>query len=135
MLKECSVRQSPLRADQWENLLTQTGQRRKEHLSKLEAAQKEQSSAQSEEVERLRREIRELSREIETLRKAYGSNASSPGPSISPPQELARPPNYLVPFASTGAFMDSTTSMSPAVSGAPSLATHDQQNLVVVFPN
>jgi hypothetical protein len=135
MLKECSVRQSPLRADQWENLLTQTGQRRKEHLSKLEAAQKEQSSAQSEEVERLRREIRELSQENENLRKAYGSNASSPGPSISPHQELTRPPSFLLPFASTGVFIDSTVSMSPSVSGPGSLQTHDTQNLVVVVPN
>jgi hypothetical protein len=31
--------------------------------------------------------------------------------------------------------MDSTTSMSPSVSGAPGLAAHDPQNLVVLVPN
>ena len=115
-------------------MLTQTGQRRKEHLTKLEAAQKEQSSAQSEEVERLRRENRELSQENETLRRAYGSNASSPGPSISPQQELTRSP-FILPFTSTAVYIDTTASMSPSVSGPTGLPSHDPQNLVVVVPN
>lgn len=83
----------------------------------------------------MRRENRELSQENENLRRAYGSNASSPGPSISPQQELNRSPSFLIPYTTPSAFLDTSTSLSPSVSGIGPIPAHDPHNLVVVVPN
>jgi Domain of unknown function (DUF3425) len=120
-----------------------SGQRRKEHLSKLEQAQKEQSNAQGEEVERLRRENQQLVQENEALRASYGSNASSPGPGISP-SEIRGSPSSFLPYGPPGAFLEATTSslssssatpgLTPALTPAASVHT-EPSNLVVVVPN
>ena len=120
-----------------------TGQRRKEHLSKLEQAQKEQSNAQSEEVERLRRENQQLVQENESLRASYGSNASSPGPGISP-SEIRGSPSSFLPYGPPSAFLDAATSsmssasvtpgLTPALTPAASINA-ENSNLVVVVPN
>jgi hypothetical protein len=114
-----------------------SGQRRKEHLTKLEHAQKEASSAQTEEVERLRRENQQLSQENESLRAAYGSNASSPGPGLSP-TEIRRSPSLFLPYGPPSVFLEAATTAaslsSGAVTPAPSISP-DPTNLVVVVPN
>jgi len=123
-----------------------TGQRRKEHLSKLEAAQREQSNIQIEEVERLRRENQALAQENESLKAAYGSQASSPGPSVSPSEVRGSPSSflpygapgvYLGPAAPTATFASgSVTGSLPSAAGTPGpTATNDPGNLVVVVPN
>jgi len=113
------------------------GQRRKEHLTKLEQAQKEASTAQTEEVERLRRENLALTQENESLRATYGSNASSPGPSLSP-SEVRGSPSQFLPYGPPSAFLEAPTTAaslsSGAVTPAPS-ASNDPTNLVVVVPN
>ena len=134
MPKESSVRPPFYERANRGHVLTCTGQRRKEHLGKLEAAQKEASNAQSEEVERLRRENRELSQENETLRRTYGSNASSPGPSISPQDTFTRSPASLVPYGPSAAFVESGTSSS-SMTGTPIMPANDPHNLVVLVPN
>jgi hypothetical protein len=114
------------------------GQRRKEHLSKLEAAQREATSLQTEEVERLRRENQALQQENETLKAAtYGSQASSPGHSISPTDVRGSPATSYLPYGPPAAFLEaaSTTSVSSnAATPAPPLMP-DPSNLVVVVPN
>ena len=60
-------------------LICDRGQRRKEHLSKLEAAQREASSQQIDEVDRLRRENLALQHENETLKATYGSASKLAG--------------------------------------------------------
>lgn len=115
------------------------GQRRKEHLSKLEQAQKEQSNAQSEEVERLRRENQQLAQENESLRATYDSTASSPNTGISP-SDIRGSPNTFLPYGAPGAFLDtaasslSSSSVTPGLTPAPSAHT-ECPNLVVVVPN
>ena len=123
------------------------GQRRKEHLSQLEQAQKEQSSAQDEEVERLRRENQQLLQENESLRATYGSQASSPGPAAGPatsPADVRGSPSSFLPYGPPGAFLDAATSSLSSSSATPGLtpaltsaATVDAEssNLVVVVPN
>ncbi|KAL2430516.1 hypothetical protein ABEF95_009410 [Exophiala dermatitidis] len=124
-------------------------QRRKEHLSKLEAAQRELTSVQLEEVERLRRENQLLAQENETLKAAYGSQASSPGPSVSPVEVRASPTGYLQFGTPTGAapYLGVSSTSTPYLPGPllgplppsapPSLtsAGSDPNNLVVVVPN
>ncbi|KIW31433.1 uncharacterized protein PV07_03083 [Cladophialophora immunda] len=122
-------------------------QRRKEHLSKLEAAQRELNSIQVEEVERLRRENQALAQENESLKAAYGSQASSPGPTMSPGEVRGSPSGYMAYGAAPGGYLG-------PVSGAPSYvpgpvpvsvpqpattplssASSDPSTLVVVVPN
>ncbi|KIV88654.1 hypothetical protein PV10_08318 [Exophiala mesophila] len=125
-------------------------QRRKEHLSKLEAAQREASTSQNDEVERLRRENFALAQENESLKAAYGSQSSSPGPSISPTEVRGSPAGYITyataqtPFAPTVGtpFMPTTMSMAlsssiptPLSSTPLSSTTTDPSSLVVVVPN
>ncbi|ETN46541.1 uncharacterized protein HMPREF1541_00726 [Cyphellophora europaea CBS 101466] len=113
-------------------------QRRKEHLTKLEQAQREANSLQSEEVERLRRENQALLAENETLRASYGSQTSSPGPSISPRDVRASPSNYL-PYGPPAAFLAAAATTTPVstvpVPGSASTMMQDTGNLVVVMPN
>jgi len=113
---------------------TLVGQRRKEHLSKLEAAQREASNQQGEELERLRRENVALAQENESLRAAYGSSASSPGPSISSGDLKGSPSNYL-PYGHPSAFLEAAavTTLSPDIAMIP--AVPDPGSLVVVVPN
>ena len=122
----------PMSANHWSSI----GQRRKEHLSKLEAAQREASSLQSDEVDRLRRENLALMQENESLKAAYGSQASSPGPSISPTEVRGSPSNYL-PYGHPSAFLEAaatTSTSSGAATPAPPVMP-DPANLVVVVPN
>ncbi|KAK5946923.1 hypothetical protein PMZ80_001068 [Knufia obscura] len=109
-------------------------QRRKEHLTKLEAAQKEASNLQGEELERLRRENVALAQENESLRAAYGSSASSPGPSISSGDLKSSPSGYL-PYGPPSAFLEAAAvaSLSPDAALVPSVP--DPTSLVVVVPN
>ncbi|EXJ81662.1 hypothetical protein A1O1_07727 [Capronia coronata CBS 617.96] len=122
--------------------------RRKEHLSKLEAAQRELNNTQVEEVERLRRENQLLVQENETLKAAYGSQASSPGPSVSP-GDLRGSPSAFIQFGGAapggygGPAGPSTSYVRGPLPGAlpppatsPLLgASTDMSNLVVVVPN
>lgn len=122
------------------------GQRRKEHLSKLEAAQRELNNIQGEEVERLRRENQLLTQENETLKAAYGSQASSPGPSISPAELRGSPSGYtqygaagmyMAPSAPSTSYVPGPTPDTlppPAISPLPG-ASNDPNNLVVLVPN
>lgn len=122
-------------------------QRRKEHLSKLEAAQRELNSIQVEEVERLRRENQALVQENESLKAAYGSQASSPGPSVSPGELRGSPSGYLAYGAPAAGYLAQVgvsssfvpagvaVSLPPAVSTPMSAAGTDPSNLVVVVPN
>ncbi|KAL2416091.1 hypothetical protein ABEF91_003752 [Exophiala dermatitidis] len=124
-------------------------QRRKEHLSKLEAAQRELTSVQLEEVERLRRENQLLAQENETLKAAYGSQASSPGPSVSPAEVRASPTGYLQFGTTAGVapYLGVSGTSTPYLPGPllgplppsapPSLtsAGSDPNNLVVVVPH
>ncbi|KAK5092312.1 hypothetical protein LTR70_005594 [Exophiala xenobiotica] len=109
-------------------------QRRKEHLSKLEAAQREASNLQGEELERLRRENLALVQENESLRAAYGSSASSPGPSTSSADLKSSPSTYL-PYGHPSAFLEAAavTSLSSDAALVPSVPDHS--SLVVVVPN
>ncbi len=123
------------------------GQRRKEHLSKLEAAQRELNSIQVEEVERLRRENQLLAQENETLKAAYGSQASSPGPSISPAEIRGSPSGYLAYGPSSGGYLGPVVatpsfvpgavpvSLPPSTSTSMSGTSNDVGNIVVVVPN
>jgi hypothetical protein len=113
-----------------------TGQRRKEHLSKLEQAQREAHSLQSEEVDRLRRENQALAAENETLRATYGSQASSPGPGISPTDIRASPSTYL-PYGPPAAFLEAAVTTTPvnALASPTVPVMQDPGNLVVVMPN
>ena len=130
----------PMRSDA--DFVPLPGLRRKEHLTKLEHAQREQSSAQNEEVERLRRENLALSQENKSLRSAYRSNASSPAPNISP-VDLRGSPSSFLPYGPPGAFLEAVTASN--LSSAPSLSSGvvtpapstgaDPANLVVVVPN
>jgi len=110
------------------------GQRRKEHLSKLEAAQREASNLQGEELERLRRENLALVQENESLRAAYGSSASSPGPSTSS-ADLKSPPSTYLPYGHPSTFLEAAavTSLSSDAALVPSVPDHS--SLVVVVPN
>lgn len=113
------------------------GQRRKEHLTKLEAAQREANTLQGEELERLRRENLALAQENQSLRDhAYGSSASSPGPSTSS-GDIKGSPNYL-PYGHPSAFLEAATASS-AISSASAEAmipaVPDPSSLVVVVPN
>lgn len=131
-----------LRGDQlymWNFILIyDVGQRRKEHLSKLEAAQREASNLQSDELERLRRENDALARENESLRAQYGgSSTSSPGPSSSSGDVKGSPSTYL-PYGHPSAFLDSANAASAidATSGLAMIpAVPDPSSLVVVVPN
>ena len=118
-------------------LTSDTGQRRKEHLSKLEAAQREASTQQTEEVDRLRRENLALQHENETLKATYGSQASSPGHSISPTEVRGSPAAAYLPYGPPSAFLQAaptaTTSSITTTPGPPMLP--DPNNLVVVVPN
>ncbi|RMZ88410.1 hypothetical protein DV736_g4372, partial [Chaetothyriales sp. CBS 134916] len=111
-------------------------QRRKEHLSKLEAAQREASTLQSEEVERLRRENAALAQENESLKATYGSQTSSPGPSLSPGEVRGSPSTYL-PYGHPSVFLEAaaTTTPTPGVATAAPPAMPDPSNMVVVVPN
>ncbi|RMZ85817.1 hypothetical protein DV737_g509, partial [Chaetothyriales sp. CBS 132003] len=111
-------------------------QRRKEHLSKLEAAQREATSLQSEEVERLRRENAALAQENESLKASYGSQASSPGPSVSPSDVRSSPSTYL-PYGHPSVFLEAAATTTPT-SGVATVvppAMTDPSNMVVVVPN
>lgn len=112
------------------------GQRRKEHLTKLEAAQREANTLQGEELERLRRENMALAQENESLRAAYGSSASSPGPSTSSGELKGSPSNYL-PYGHPSAFLEAATASSMGGSSSePIIPTvPDPGSLVVVVPN
>ncbi|OCT52190.1 hypothetical protein CLCR_08781 [Cladophialophora carrionii] len=123
-------------------------QRRKEHLSKLEASQRELNNIQVEEVERLRRENQALVQENESLKAAYGSQASSPGPTTMSPSEVrGSPSGYLAYGATPGGFLGPVAASQPFVSGAVSVSlpapattplsstSSDPSNLVVVVPN
>lgn len=114
--------------------LTRLGQRRKEHLSKLEQAQREAHSLQNEEVERLRRENQALLVENETLRASYGSQASSPGPAISPSDIRTSPSTYL-PYGPPAAFLEAAATTTPVSAVATPTMMQDTGNLVVVMPN
>lgn len=117
------------------------GQRRKEHLSKLEAAQREASSLQGEELERLRRENAQLAQENDALRAAgfSGSSASSPGPSTaSGEMHLKASPTSYLPYGHPSAFLEAATAMSAPHPGSdlgliPTVP--DPSSLVVVVPN
>lgn len=111
------------------------GQRRKEHLTKLEAAQREASNLQGEELERLRRENLQLIQENESLRAAYGSSASSPGPSVGSNDVKGSP--YL-PYGPPGAFLEAAAAASSALNPSDASllpAVPDPSSLVVVVPN
>ncbi|KEF56112.1 uncharacterized protein A1O9_07693 [Exophiala aquamarina CBS 119918] len=122
-------------------------QRRKEHLTKLEAAQRELNSVQVEEVERLRRENQALAQENESLKAAYGSQASSPGPSVSPAELRASPSAYLAYGAPSHNFLSGVGAGHPYATGPVpvtlpatvstplSQTSADPGNLVVVVPN
>lgn len=111
-------------------------QRRKEHLSKLEHAQREAHSLQSEEVERLRRENKALLVENETLRASYGSQGSSPGPAFSPTDVRSSSSTYL-PYGPPAAFLEAAATTTPvsAVAAPATPMMQDPGNLVVVMPN
>lgn len=113
------------------------GQRRKEHLTKLEAAQREANTLQGEELERLRRENLALAQENESLRAAYGSSASSPGPSTGSGDLKGSPSNYL-PYGHPSTFLEAATASS-ALNSTPVEAlipaVPDPSSLVVVVPN
>ncbi|KAK5073727.1 hypothetical protein LTS08_002175 [Lithohypha guttulata] len=112
-------------------------QRRKEHLTKLEAAQKEASNLQGEELDRLRRENVALAQENESLRAAYGSSASSPGPSISSGEVKGSPSAYL-PYGPPSASLEAATAaaaMSSATQVGLIPGVPDPSSLVVVVPN
>lgn len=114
-----------------------SGQRRKEHLSKLEAAQREASSLQTEEVDRLRRQNLALQQENDTLKATYGSQASSPGHSVSPTDVRTSPAVAYLPYGPPGAFLEAAITTPPSSSTAtpaPPLMP-DTNNLVVVVPN
>ncbi|KAJ9607515.1 hypothetical protein H2200_007593 [Cladophialophora chaetospira] len=123
-------------------------QRRKEHLSKLEASQRELNSAQGEEVERLRRENQALLQENESLKAAYGSQASSPGPSTMSPVEIRESPSgyitygpapagYLGPAVASQPFAPGNVPvpLPPPATTPLSSTGSDPSNLVVVVPN
>lgn len=109
------------------------GQRRKEHLTKLEAAQREANNLQGEELERLRRENLALAQENESLRATYGSSASSPGPSTGS-ADIKGSPGYL-PYGHPSAFLEAATASSAMESEALLPAVPDPSSLVVVVPN
>ncbi|KAL6242041.1 hypothetical protein RBB50_010952 [Rhinocladiella similis] len=117
-------------------------QRRKEHLSKLEAAQRELNSIQVEEVERLRREVQLLSQENESLKAAYGSQANSPGPTITPSPSGyihygAPHPGYLGSMAANTSYIPGVgpASLHPPTTTPLSSTSTDPSNLVVVVPH
>ncbi|EXJ77735.1 hypothetical protein A1O3_09964 [Capronia epimyces CBS 606.96] len=125
-------------------------QRRKEHLSKLEAAQRELNSIQVEEVERLRRENQLLAQENETLKAAYGSQASSPGLNEGPSELRGSPSGYIhygAGAAVTGGYVGPAgpstayvpapmpAALPPPATSPLSSTSHDPANLVVVVPN
>jgi BMFP domain-containing protein YqiC len=121
-------------------------QRRKEHLSKLEAAQRELNSFQGEEVERLRQENQLLAQENEALKATYGSQANSPGPSITPVELRASPSGYVNYVAPPAGYLGPATAnasyipvagpsgLPPPTSTPMSSASTDPSNLVVVVP-
>ena len=124
------------------------GQRRKEHLSKLESAQQELNSIQVEEVERLRRENQALVQENESLKAAYGSQASSPGPTTISPTDVrgspsgyltygSTPASFLGPVAVTQPFVPSSVAvpLPPPATTPLSSTSSDPSNLVVVVPS
>lgn len=114
------------------------GQRRKEHLTKLEAAQRDAANLQGEELERLRRENVALAQENEALRATYGSAASSPGPSVSSGDLKGSPSSYL-PYTHPLAFLEAATTSAamgvppPEQQAVPTMP--DAGGLVVVVPN
>ncbi|OAL20998.1 hypothetical protein AYO22_08418 [Fonsecaea multimorphosa] len=122
-------------------------QRRKEHLNKLEAAQRELNSIQVEEVERLRRENQALAQENESLKAAYGSQASSPGPTMSPGEVRGSPSGYMAYGTAPGGYLGPvsgapsytpgpvTVSMPQPATTPLSSASSDPSTLVVVVPN
>jgi hypothetical protein len=112
------------------------GQRRKEHLSKLEQAQREAQSQQSDEVERLRRENQALQAENETLRATYGSQASSPGPAISP-TSMGQPSTAYLPYGPPSAYLEAAATTTPvSMSNTPTMPVmQDPGSLVVIMPN
>lgn len=115
-----------------------TGQRRKEHLTKLEAAQREASNQQTEELDRLRRENIALAQENESLRITYGSQASSPGPS-SISGDIKESPTTSLPYGHPSAYLEAASAATGSIdlmSQAAFVPTvPDPSSLVVVVPN
>ncbi|KAI1616145.1 hypothetical protein EDD36DRAFT_124698 [Exophiala viscosa] len=122
-------------------------QRRKEHLSNLEAAQRELNSIQVEEVERLRRENQLLAQENKTLKQTYDSQANSPRLSVSPSELRAPTAGYVHYSTPSVGYVDSVTAtpgyipaggpsaLPPPASTPLSNTSNDPANLVVVVPN
>lgn len=138
MLNGCSVSPIPCFTSEPMKISDRlTGQRRKEHLSKLEQAQREATTLQGEELERLRRENLALAQENESLRAAYGSTASSPGPSVSSAEIRSSPSSYL-PYGHPSAFLEAATAssaMNPPPDPTMIPTVPDPSSLVVVVPN
>ncbi|KAJ9649919.1 hypothetical protein H2198_010759 [Neophaeococcomyces mojaviensis] len=112
-------------------------QRRKEHLSKLEAAQSEANTLQAEELERLRFQNLALTQENESLRTAYSSSASSPATSTNSGDVKGSPSKHL-PHGHPSAFLAAATATSTLISSpdAALIATvPDPSCLVVLVPN
>lgn len=112
------------------------GQRRKEHLTKLEQAQHEAQTAQSEEVQRLRHENQALLAENETLRAGYASHTTSPVATLSPTEVRNTATNYL-PYGPPSAFLEAAGTRTPVAAVVPSTPAilQDSSNMVVVMPN
>jgi len=139
MLSACSVSYHFLRKfANWPVMMLQiadilVGQRRKEQLEKLQAAQKEANVLRSKELQRLRRKNLALAQENESLRAACGSSTSSPSSSISSGVTKSSSLNYqqyaYLPFnlEPAATLLDIN---SPLISPAT-----DTSSLVVLMPN
>lgn len=109
-----------------------SGQRRKEHLRTLEAAQREQSSVQSDELTSLRRQNQALQEENEVLKQRYGSTSTSPAPTaISASPQMSS--SVYTPYSIPGGY----ATAHPVTMASESTTTlpHVSQNLLVVVPH
>lgn len=106
------------------------GQRRKEHLKTLEAAQREQSSVQNEEISRLRRQNQELHDENEGLKRTYGSTSTSPAPTAtSASPEMSS--TAFTPYTMAGGYATARP-VTMAIDSTASLPQMSQNMLIVV---
>lgn len=131
MHKEYSVRSSRT-GYQAQVTYGSAGQRRKEHLKALEAAQRAQSSTQGDELTRLRRQNQELLEENEVLKRSYGSTSTSPAPTTTSTSPDMGSTSYT-PYSMTRTYATApATTMPPESTSAVPQMT---QNLMVLVPH
>jgi Domain of unknown function (DUF3425) len=111
------------------------GQRRKEHLKKLEAADRDRRSTHAEVLEQLQLEISELRLENENLRLCMSDRGSPTAPGISSPSSYSPSPfpTYEL-YGSQTAGGDPSSQPPQSHSLAPSIHSDSISSLCVLSP-